>query len=339
MYFDNSLKDKNCNTCKMCRSKYNNGNVKLTINTLVSHTYSRRTKERKVKTSELTNEFVMELYEKQNKRCYYSNIPLGFVKFGDWKITIERLDINKNYTFENVVLTCIEFQSGFRPWNKTKWHEFCINYNKYQEPISFTELQEIENQYHLARQINYSKGGGYAQTKIYVDNNKKEKLCHKCNKIKHLDNDFTKSGLKSHTCKECISEINNQVKKTLRRRLITLLNSSKQNNLNRKAKNTISKRKELEHTLTLTELLDMWKSQNGRCYYSNYPMNLINDYQISIERKDNKLGYIKDNCVLICLEFNVGGHEIYNLEDNSSNAYSWSKEKIKYAVKSYLDSI
>ena len=108
----------------------------------------------------------------------------------------------------------------------------------------------------------------------------------------------------------------------MRGRLLISLNSSKNNNKKRKEKKTISKRKELKHTLTLHELLDMWKLQNGRCYYSNYPMNMIDDYQISIERKNNKLGYIKENCVLICLEFNVGGHEIYNLEDNSNNSYS-----------------
>ena len=338
-YDKKEMKDNNCNTCKICRSKYNNDNVRLTINSLVSYTHCRKTKGRKVKLSELNNDFIMDLYEKQNKRCYYSNIPLGFTKFGDWKITIERLDINKNYEFDNVRLTCIEFQSGFRPWDKQKWHNFCINYDKYQALLSSNELLEIEQQYQTACQTNYSKTGGYNQTKIYIDENKKEKLCHMCQKIKHLNNDFTKSGLKSHTCKECISEINKKQKNTLRGRLLISLNSSKNNNKKRKEKKTISKRKELQHTLTLHELLDMWKLQNGRCYYSNYPMNMIDDYQISIERKNNNLGYIKENCVLICLEFNVGGHEIYSLEDNSKNAYSWSKEKINYAVKTYLEGI
>lgn len=339
-YFDNKeIRDTNCNTCKICRSKYNNGNIQLTINTLVSHTHGRKTKGRKEKTSELTSAFIMDLYEKQNKRCYYSNIPLEFVKFGDWKITIERIDINKNYTTDNVVLTCIEFQSGFRPWNKNKWHEFCINYYKYQEPFTTTELVEIERQYQIAIQKKYSKGGGgYKQTTIFVDIIKKEKLCHMCDKIKHLENDFTKSGLKSHTCKECISVINNKRKETLIGRLLILLNSSKHNTNNRKEKQTISKRKDLTNTLTLSELLDMWKLQKGRCYYSNYPLNMNGDYQITIERKDNKIGYTKDNCVLICLEFNVGGHEIYNLEDKN-NSYSWNKEKIIHAVKTYLNSV
>jgi hypothetical protein len=231
-YDKKEMKDNYCNTCKICRSKYNNDNVKLTINSLVSHTHSRRTKGRKYKTSELTNNFIIDLYEKQNKRCYYSNIPLGFTKFGDWKITIERLDINKNYTIDNVRLTCIEFQSGFRPWDKQKWHNFCINYDKYQKSLSSNELLEIEQQYQIACQTNYSKGGGYNQTKIYIDDNKKEKLCHMCQKIKHLNNDFTKSGLKSHTCKECISKINK--KNTLRGRLLISLHSSKNNNENRK---------------------------------------------------------------------------------------------------------
>ena len=337
-YFPKELKDKNCNTCKMCRSKYNNDNVQLTINALVSKTYSRNQKEKKIKTSELTNNLVMNLFEKQNKCCYYSNIPLGFIKYDDWKITIERLDINKNYTTENVVLTCIEFQSGFRNWNKKKWHDFCTNYHKYQEQLSPTDLLKIEKQYQFAIKTHYSTGGGYKQKTIFIDKIKKEKLCHICDKIKHLENDFTKSGLKHHKCKNCISEIRIKNKETLRGKLIILLCSSKHHNETRKQKRTISKRTDLTHTLTIEELLDMWKLQKGRCYYSNYPLNINGDYQISIERKDNKIGYTKDNCVLICLEFNVGGHEIYNLED-TKNSYSWNKEKIIYAVKTYLDTI
>jgi hypothetical protein len=336
-YFDDKeIKDKNCNTCKICRSKYNNENIQLTINALVSKTYTRNKKGRKQKTSELTNDFVMSLYEKQNKCCYYSNIPLRFIKFGDWKLSIERLDINKNYTKDNVALTCIEFQSGFRPWNKNKWHDFCINYFKYQEPLNTNELNELERQYQKANVLNYSKVNGYKQTKIFIDEIKKEKLCHKCKQIKHLDNDFTKSGLTNHTCKECIKDINDNQKQSLRGRLLILLNSSKNNTNYRKEKKTITKRKDLTHKITIIELLDMWKLQNGRCYYSNYPMNMNGDYQISLERKDNKLGYTKENCVLICLEFNVGGHEIYNLEVND-NSYSWNKEKISYAVNTYLD--
>ena len=221
-YDKKEMKDNNCNTCKICRSKYNNYNVRLTINTLVSRTHSRKTKGRKVKLSELNNNFIMNLYEMQNKRCYYSNIPLGFTKFGDWKITIERLDINKNYTTDNVRLTCIEFQSGFRPWNKEKWHNFCINYDKYQEPLSSHELLEIEQQYQEAFKIDYSKGENYNKTKIYFDEIKEEKICHKCQKIKHSQNDFTKSGLKCHICKECISEINKKTKNTLRGRLLII---------------------------------------------------------------------------------------------------------------------
>ena len=338
-YFDDiDMKDNSCNTCKICRSKYNNNNIRLTINALVSHTYGRNRQGRKQKTSELSNDSIINLYENQNKCCAYSNIPLGFTKFGDWKITIERVNISNNYTIDNVILTCIEFQSGFRPWNKPKWHDFCLNYYKYQEPLNSIEMNEIEKQYQTALQKCFSKDDNYKKITKFVNEEKKEKKCHKCEEIKHIDNDFTKSGLKSHICKECISAINRTKKEILRSRLVILLNSSKHNTITRKNKKTSSKRKDLTHTLTFTELLDMWKSQNGRCYYSNYPMNMINDYQISLERKDNKLGYTKENCVLICLEFNVGGHEIYDLESNS-NAYSWNKVKVCYAVKTYLDSI
>lgn len=328
-YLDTDLKDKNCNTCKMCRSKYNNGNVRLTISTLVSQTYKRTGQDgRKQKNSELTNDFVMQLYETQNKRCYYSNIPLGFTKFDDWKITIERLDIDKGYLKDNVVLTCIEFQSGFRPWNKEKWNSFCINFDRYQLPLTtaeITELNRLEEHDHVKQ----------VKRVIYVDAEKNEKLCHRCGKIKNLTDDFTQSGLKNHSCKDCVSIYQKRMKHTLSGRLRTLWYSSWHNTKSRQSKSTVSKRGDLTHTLTRDELLCMWKYQQGRCYYSNYPMNMTGDYQVSLERINNKLGYTKENCVLICLEFNVGGHEIYNLEE-ATNSYSWNKEKVIQAVNTSL---
>lgn len=60
------------------------------------------------------------------------------------------------------------------------------------------------------------------------------------------------------------------------------------------------------HTLTLQDLFEMWSIQRGHCAYSQLKMTHIvnSDWRASIERLDNTKGYTRDNCVLICLEFN-----------------------------------
>ena len=59
--------------------------------------------------------------------------------------------------------------------------------------------------------------------------------------------------------------------------------------------------------------------QNGQCYYSGLPLIFApkSDWQASLERVDPKVGYTKQNTVLICWEFNTGNAQ-------------WSAEKITF---------
>lgn len=66
--------------------------------------------------SEITTEYLIELWEKQHGRCYYLDIPLN--TDGDWKMSIERLDESKGYTKDNVVLVTQETQNSFAQWSK-----------------------------------------------------------------------------------------------------------------------------------------------------------------------------------------------------------------------------
>ena len=66
--------------------------------------------------SEITTEYLIELWEKQHGRCYYLDIPLNTE--GDWKVSIERLDESKGYTKGNVVLVVQETQNAFAQWSK-----------------------------------------------------------------------------------------------------------------------------------------------------------------------------------------------------------------------------
>jgi cupin superfamily acireductone dioxygenase involved in methionine salvage len=65
-------------------------------------------------------------------------------------------------------------------------------------------------------------------------------------------------------------------------------------------------------------LFEQFKKQKMRCAYSNVKMSLhemIHDFAMSVERINEKLGYIKDNVLLVCKEFNTGQRQ-------------WSKAKI-----------
>lgn len=69
-----------------------------------------------------------------------------------------------------------------------------------------------------------------------------------------------------------------------------------------------SKSHKKEFNLTHEYLLELWKSQNGRCHYSNFPMKCTtgnkSPEQVSIDRIDSSKGYIQGNIALCCLSIN-----------------------------------
>lgn len=66
--------------------------------------------------SEITIEYLIEIWEKQRGRCYYLDIPLNTE--GEWQVSIERLDESKGYTKDNVVLVAQETQNAYAQWSK-----------------------------------------------------------------------------------------------------------------------------------------------------------------------------------------------------------------------------
>jgi len=75
-----------------------------------------------------------------------------------------------------------------------------------------------------------------------------------------------------------------------------------------------------EFDITNKNLHELWEKQCGLCYYSHLPMKYDKKvWMVSLERLDNSIGYIKDNIVLCCAEFNGRVH--------------WSKIKIDELLK------
>jgi hypothetical protein len=71
-----------------------------------------------------------------------------------------------------------------------------------------------------------------------------------------------------------------------------------------------------EFSIKVKDIEEVYKAQNGLCYYSGIPMNYDkSELRLSLERKNPDIGYTSSNIALCCLEFN--------------GASQWSHEKIE----------
>eukprot|EP01083_Nonionella_stella_P220538 788922_1 len=86
-----------------------------------------------------------------------------------------------------------------------------------------------------------------------------------------------------------------------------------------------------ECLITEHDVFDMMEQQRFRCKYSAIPMvfKRNSDWMCSIERINNMKGYTKDNCVLICWEFNSSDRTIHAVNPVLGSS-QWSKDKFKY---------
>lgn len=143
-----------------------------------------------------------------------------------------------------------------------------------------------------------------------------DKQCSKCGEIKS-ENDFYENQ-RGHRCKECVLKITRDYKRKKR------LNPEhrKKEGIKQKERrvrlwqNTLlhdSKRGKIEHTLTVNDINEIFKNQNGLCYWFNVPLipsdKKKHPQQPSLDRIDGNKGYTKDNVVLCCYSANIGRNE------------------------------
>lgn len=70
-------------------------------------TSGKRAKRKKWDRPNLTKEFLLELYKKQNGRCYWTRVSLNLARAGSLTdVSLDRLDGDLGYLQGNVVLTC-----------------------------------------------------------------------------------------------------------------------------------------------------------------------------------------------------------------------------------------
>lgn len=107
----------------------------------------------------------------------------------------------------------------------------------------------------------------------------------------------------------------------------------------RSAKKSAANKKNLQledSTLTLTEILEKWQIQNGRCFISD--IDLANDVsQISIERLMNDRAYHFDNIVLIHRKFQVSHKSLHWTREKYNQVFELRRQPISMPdIESHL---
>jgi hypothetical protein len=63
-----------------------------------------------------------------------------------------------------------------------------------------------------------------------------------------------------------------------------------------------AKDKGFDFNIDVEDVLACWMAQEGKCLYTDWEMSTItgDPKVVSIERKDNNIGYLKNNFILVC---------------------------------------
>jgi len=75
---------------------------------------------------DIDEQFILELYDKQNGKCFWFNVdlkPSNEAKY-PWQPSLDRLDREKGYTKDNVVLACYSANIGRNICSKEMFDEF-----------------------------------------------------------------------------------------------------------------------------------------------------------------------------------------------------------------------
>lgn len=302
------------NVCKKCMRIRNDNNLELTLQRRLS-SIEDRCKKQPHKKGDVDYSFLLEQYYRQEGKCFISGITMSLGSHMNWQISVERIDNNIGYTKDNVVLICLEFQSGYRQWTREIWDEVCA-LSKGVKDAYPEELEFLKDKIEQAKKPNCLFSRMILKKQNTTDTTKQ---CNECERWFPNDQFVSTQTF----CKECRNERQKLYENTLRGRLKKCLTGSKHSSI----------RRGMKHSLTYDELLEVYERQGGRCAYSRIPLILSGMFQMSIDRIDVNKGYEIGNVHLIILGLNVGDWSgVKNEEDEKDGCSGWNREKFLYAV-------
>lgn len=154
------------------------------------------------------------------------------------------------------------------------------------------------------------------------------KICTRCNSIKN-ENEFYRPN-RSTICKECHLNITREYKKKKRQDVGYRVGEGIKQKERRVRlwQNTLlndCKSRKLDVDINIEHINFLFEKQKGKCYWFGVDLipseNKKHPQQPSLDRLDNKLGYIKGNVVLSCYSANIGR--------NNNDEHIW-KEFVKH---------
>jgi hypothetical protein len=260
----------------------------------------------------ITLEFIEELWQKQNGKCYYSNIEMQYNK-NEWKVSLERIDPSKGYTQDNVVLCCLELNTRSQ-WSFAKIDDILNILNQNIESIDINFLKK-QRKPKYDKVLRLAKDG-----KIYYK-------CTYCNNYKS-QLEFKRIG---EICRKCVCQRAKVAKSTPRGHMIKLCNNAICGAKLRSSKSTNNTERST-YDIDYKFLIELYKQQKGLCAYSGLPLQfgsyLDKNWVASLERIDVTKGYTKDNVCLICLEFNGADRTI--MTGPEYGCAGWNALKFQY---------
>lgn len=138
-----------CEGCKECKRKadcnrreHGYGFMKLFVSRLKLNTKLRNVKGRNLEDSEMTFEYLVDLFKSQHGLCSYSGIPMNFGshKDIDWLCSLERMNTSKGYIRGNVCFICFEFNTPDHTLRATGHTEVVGNSGWSKEKIEYLKL-------------------------------------------------------------------------------------------------------------------------------------------------------------------------------------------------------
>eukprot|EP00397_Hematodinium_sp_SG-2012_P046974 GEMP01053257.1.p1 GENE.GEMP01053257.1~~GEMP01053257.1.p1 ORF type:complete len:339 (+),score=19.92 GEMP01053257.1:383-1399(+) len=282
-------------------------------------------------------DLLLNLWLTQKGRCAYSGIVMNIERGTHWRLSLERHDNTFGYVTGNVAFVCAEFNTsdnsinakhivrGSSRWTKDKVLSLPdMIFSAI--PVCNSRLQELVSAMRTSR-----KRKQYMRQQIALNGNLLCTLCGQFKPVEHFYPERKVSSGRNCFCKLCNC--------TRARENVTSFGGFLKMRV-RSAKSSARKRVEKGRevagifVLTINDVVDVYKRQHGLCYYSGIKMLLepCSDWMCSVERLDNNRGYVVDNVVLICAEFQTSDYS-GKAKFPVKGSAQWSKEKVDMLVR------